>query len=125
MLTDKEKEIIDNCKVQDIINYLDVDDVLDNISLSDISEHYDLDDILDEYSYPSDIADYLDNKGFDFSDYVDGDENEDDNDDIDNYSEERLLVEFCHRLHPNRILTKEDIREITNDYIDYMINKCY
>lgn len=33
--------------------------------------HYDLDDILDEYRSDSDIAEYLDNKGYDFSRHID------------------------------------------------------
>ena len=79
--------------------------------------HYDLDDILDEYRSDSDIAEYLDNKGYDFSRYIDDEE--------DNYSETDLLVTLCRRLHPHGILTKEDMREIVNDYINDMINRSY
>ena len=82
--------------------------------------HYDLDDILDEYRSDSDIAEYLDNKGYDFSRHIDDEENE-----IDNYSETDLLVTLCRRLHPHGILTKEYMREIVNDYINDMINRSY
>ena len=137
-MTDKEREIIENCKISDILDikgkedildeipvhevlrHYDTDDILDGISVYDIAMHYDLDDILDEYRSDSDIAEYLDNKGYDFSSYIDDEENE-----IDNYSETDLLVTLCRRLHPHGILTKEDMREIVNDYINDMINCSY
>ena len=137
-MTDKEREIIENCEISDILDikgkedildeipvhevlrHYDTDDILDGISVCDIALHYDLDDILDEYRSDSDIAEYLDNKGYDFSSYIDDEENE-----IDNYSETDLLVTLCRRLHPYGILTKEDMREIVNDYINDMINCCY
>lgn len=130
-MTDKEKEIIENCEASDILNikgkedileeisvhdivqYYDADDILDEISVSDIALHYDLDDILDEYPSDSDIAEYLDNKGYGFSKH------------IDNCSETDLLVTLCRRLHPYGVLMKEDIREIVNDYINDMINRSY
>lgn len=137
-MTDKEKEIIENCEISDILDikgkenildnipvhevlrYYDTDDILDGISVYDIALHYDLDDILDEYRSDSDIAEYLDNKGYDFSTRVNVEENE-----IDSYSEMNLLVAFCRRLHPHGILMKEDIREIVNDYINDIINRSY
>ena len=137
-MTDKEREIIENCEISDILDikgkedildeipvhevlqHYDTDDILDGISVCDIAMHYDLDDILDEYRSDSDIAEYLDNKGYDFSSYIDDEENE-----IDNYSETDLLVTLCRRLHPYGILTKEDMREIVNDYINDMINRSY
>lgn len=137
-MTDKEREIIENCEISDILDikgkedildeipvhevlqHYDTDDILDGISVCDIAMHYDLDDILDEYRSDSDIAEYLDNKGYDFSSYIDDEENE-----IDNYSETDLLVTLCRRLHPYGILTKEDMREIVNDYINDMINCSY
>ena len=137
-MTDKEREIIENCEISDILDikgkedildeipvhevlrHYDTDDILDGISVCDIALHYDLDDILDEYRSDSDIAEYLDNKGYDFSSYIDDEENE-----TDNYSETDLLVTLCRRLHPYGILTKEDMREIVNDYINDMINRSY
>ena len=137
-MTDKEREIIEKCEISDILDikgkedildeipvhevlqHYDTDDILDGISVCDIAMHYDLDDILDEYRSDSDIAEYLDNKGYDFSSYIDDEENE-----IDNYSETDLLVTLCRRLHPYGILTKEDMREIVNDYINDMINCSY
>ena len=137
-MTDKEREIIENCEISDILDikgkedildeipvhevlqHYDTDDILDGISVCDIAMHYDLDDILDEYRSDSDIAEYLDNKGYDFSSYIDDEENE-----IDNYSETDLLVTLCRRLHPHRILMKEDIREIVNNYINNMTNCSY
>ena len=119
-MTDKEREIIEKCEISDILDIKGKDDILDGISVCDIALHYDLDDILDEYRSDSDIAEYLDNKGYDFSSYIDDEENE-----IDNYSETDLLVTLCRRLHPYGILTKEDMREIVNDYINDMINCCY
>ena len=137
-MTDKEREIIENCEISDILDikgkedildeipvhevlrHYDTDDILDGISVYDIALHYDLDDILDEYRSDSDIAEYLDNKGYDFSSYIDDEENE-----TDNYSETDLLVTLCRRLHPYGILTKEDMREIVNDYINDMINCSY
>ena len=137
-MTDKEREIIENCEISDILDikgkedildeipvhevlrHYDTDDILDGISVCDIALHYDLDDILDEYRSDSDIAEYLDNKGYDFSSYIDDEENE-----TDNYSETDLLVTLCRRLHPYGILTKEDMREIVNDYINDMINCSY
>ena len=134
-MTDKEREIIENCEISDILDikgkedildeipvhevlqHYDTDDILDGISVCDIAMHYDLDDILDEYRSDSDIAEYLDNKGYDFSSYIDDEE--------DNYSETDLLVTLCRRLHPHRILMKEDIREIVNNYINDMINCSY
>ena len=139
-MTDKEREIIENCEISDILDikgkedildeipvhevlrHYDTDDILDGISVCDIALHYDLDDILDEYRSDSDIAEYLDNKGYDFSRHIDDEENETE---IDNYSETDLLVALCRRLHPHRILMKEDIREIFNDYINDMINRSY
>ena len=137
-MTDKEREIIENCEISDILDikgkedildeipvhevlrHYDTDDILDGISVCDIALHYDLDDILDEYRSDSDIAEYLDNKGYDFSRHIDDEENE-----IDNYSETDLLITLCRRLHPHGILTKEDMREIVNDYINGMINCNY
>lgn len=137
-MTDKEREIIENCEISDILDikgkedildeipvhevlrHYDTDDILDGISVCDIALHYDLDDILDEYRSDSDIAEYLDNKGYDFSRHIDDEENE-----IDNYSETDLLITLCRRLHPHSILTKEDMREIVNDYINNMINCSY
>lgn len=137
-MTDKERKIIENCEISDILDikgkedilnemrvhevlqHYDTDDILDNISISDITLHYDLYDILDEYRSDSDIAEYLYNKGYDFSSYIDDEENE-----TDNYSETDLLVTLCRRLHPYGILTKEDMREIVNDYINDMINRSY
>lgn len=137
-MTDKEREIIENCEISDILDikgkedildeipvhevlrHYDTDDILDGISVCDIALHYDLDDILDEYRSDSDIAEYLDNKGYDFSSYIDDEENE-----TDNYSETDLLVTLCRRLHPHGILTKGDMREIVNDYINGMINCNY
>lgn len=137
-MTDKEREIIENCEISDILDikgkedildeipvhevlrHYDTDDILDGISVCDIALHYDLDDILDEYRSDSDIAEYLDNKGYDFSSYIDDEENE-----INNYSETDLLVTLCRRLHPHGILTKEDMREIVNDYINDMTNCSY
>lgn len=137
-MTDKEREIIEKCEISDILDikgkedildeipvhevlrHYDTDDILDGISVCDIALHYDLDDILDEYRSDSDIAEYLDNKGYDFSSYIDDEENE-----TDNYSETDLLVTLCRRLHPYGILTKEDMREIVNDYINDMINCSY
>ena len=134
-MTDKEREIIENCEASDILNikgkedildeipvhevlrHYDTDDILDGISVYDIARHYDLDDILDEYRSDSDIAEYLDNKGYDFSRHIDDEE--------DNYSETDLLVTLCRRLHPHGVLMKEDIREIVNDYINDMINRSY
>lgn len=122
-MTDKEREIIENCEISDILDikgkedildkipvhevlqHYDTDDILDGISVYDIAMHYDLDDILYEYRSDSDIDD---------------EENE-----IDNYSETDLLVTLCRRLHPHGILTKEDMREIVNDYINDMINRSY
>ena len=139
-MTDKEREIIENCEISDILDikgkedildkipvhevlqHYDTDDILDGISVYDIALHYDLDDILDEYRSDSDIAEYLDNKGYDFSRHIDDEENETE---IDNYSETDLLVTLCRRLHPHGILTKEDMREIVNDYINDMINRSY
>ena len=139
-MTDKEWEIIENCEVSDILDikgkedildeipvhevlrHYDTDDILDGISVYDIALHYDLDDILDEYRSDSDIAEYLDNKGYDFSRHIDDEENETE---IDNYSETDLLVALCRRLHPHGILMKEDIREIANDYTNDMINRSY
>ena len=84
-MTDKEREIIENCETSDILDikgkenildkipvhevlrHYDTDDILDGISVYDIALHYDLDDILDEYRSDSDIAEYLDNKGYDFT----------------------------------------------------------
>ena len=135
-MTDKEREIIENCGISDILDikgkedildeipvhevlrHYDTDDILDGISVCDIALHYDLDDILDEYRSDSDIAEYLDNKGYDFSSYIDDEE-------IDNYSETDLLVTLCRRLHPHGILTKEGMREIVNGYINDMINYSY
>lgn len=137
-MTDKEREIIENCEISDILDikgkedfldgipvhevlrHYDTDDILDGISVCDIALHYDLDDILDEYRSDSDIAEYLDNKGYDFSSYIDDEENE-----TDNYSETDLLITLCRRLHPHGILTKEDMREIVNYYINGMINCNY
>ena len=137
-MTDKEREIIEKCEISDILDikgkedildeipvhevlrHYDTDDILDGISVCDIALHYDLDDILDEYRSDSDIAEYLDNKGYDFSRHIDNEEY-----DIDNYSETDLLVTLCRRLHPYGILTKEDMREIVNDYINDMINCSY
>ena len=134
-MTDKEREIIENCGISDILDikgkedildeipvhevlrHYDTDDILDGISVYDIAMHYDLDDILDEYRSDSDIAEYLDNKGYDFSRHIDDEE--------DNYSETDLWVTLCRRLHPHGILTKEDMREIVNDYINDMINRSY
>lgn len=70
----------------------------------------------------TDIAEYLDNKGYDFSRHIDYEEEEDE---IDNNSETDLLVTLCRRLHPHGVLMKEDIREIVNDYINDMINCSY
>ncbi len=122
MLTDKEKEIIDKCKIEDIVEYIGTDMILSEITPSEVVEYYDLDDILDEYSFESDIADYLADKGFDFSRYIETDE---EIQELDDDSEDELLIKFCRRLHPRRVLMKEDIREIVNDYINDMINKCY
>ena len=119
-MTDKEREIIENCRISDILDIKGEEDFLDEIPVHQIVQHYDLEDILDEYSFDYDIAEYLDNKGYDFSRYVEVEENE-----IDDYSETDLLIEFCRRLHPEGILMKEDIREIINNYIDGMINKIY
>ena len=139
-MTDKEREIIENCEISDILDikgkedildeipvhevlrHYDTDDILDGISVYDIAMHYDLDDILDEYRSDSDIAEYLDNKGYDFSRHIDNQENETE---TDNYSETDLLVTLCRRLHPHGILTKEAMREIVNDYINDMINRSY
>ena len=126
-MTDKEREIIENCEISDILDikgkedildeipvhevlqHYDTDDILDGISVYDIAMHYDLDDILDEYRSDSD-----------FSRHIDDEENE-----IDNYSETDLLVTLCRRLHPHGILTKEGMREIVNDYINDIINRSY
>lgn len=139
-MTDKEREIIENCEISDILDikgkedildeipvrevlrHYDTDDILDGISVYDIALHYDLDDILGEYRSDSDIAEYLDNKGYDFSRHIDDEENETE---TDNYSETDLLVTLCRRLHPHGVLMKEDIREIVNDYINDMINRSY
>lgn len=121
-MTDKEREIIEKCEISDILDIKGKEDILDGISVHDIALHYDLDDILDEYRSDSDIAEYLDNKGYDFSRHIDDDENETE---IDNYSETDLLVTLCRRLHPYGVLMKEDIREIVNDYINDMINRSY
>ena len=119
-MTDKEREIIEKCEISDILDIKGKEDILDGISVHDIALHYDLDDILDEYRSDSDIAEYLDNKGYDFSRHIDDEENE-----IDNYSETDLLVTLCRRLHLHGILTKEGMREIINDYINNMINRSY
>ena len=119
-MTDKEREIIEKCEISDILDIKGKEDILDGISVYDIAMHYDLDDILDEYRSDFDIAEYLDNKGYDFSRHIDDEENE-----IDNYSETDLLVTLCRRLHPHGILTKEGMREIVNDYINDMINCSY
>ena len=119
-MTDKEREIIENCETSDILDIKGKEDILDGISVHDIALHYDLDDILDEYRSDSDIAEYLDNKGYDFSRHIDNEEY-----DIDKYSETDLLVTLCRRLHPHGVLMKEDIREIVNDYINDMINRSY
>ena len=116
-MTDKEREIIEKCEISDILDIKGKEDILDGISVHDIALHYDLDDILDEYRSDSDIAEYLDNKGYDFSRHIDDEE--------DNYSETDLWVTLCRRLHPHGILTKEDMREIVNDYINDMINRSY
>ena len=121
-MTDKEREIIEKCEISDILDIKGKEDILDGISVHDIALHYDLDDILDEYRSDSDIAEYLDNKGYDFSRHIDDEENETE---IDNYSETDLLVTLCRRLHPHRILMKEDIREIVNNYINDMTNCSY
>ena len=118
-MTDKEREIIENCKISDILDIKGKEDILDEITVHEVLRHYDTDDILDGISV-CDIAEYLDNKGYDFSSYIDDEENE-----IDNYSETDLLVTLCRRLHPHGILTKEDMREIVNDYINDMINCSY
>lgn len=124
MLTDKEKEIIGKCKIiEDIVEYIGTDEILSKITPSEVVEYYDLDDILDECSFETDIADYLADKGFDFSRYIESDE--EDVQELDDYSEDELLIKFCRRLYPRRVLMKEDIREIANDYINDMVNKCY
>lgn len=133
-MTDKEREIIEKCEISDILDikgkedildeipvhevlrHYDTDDILDGISVYDIALHYDLDDILDEYRSDSDIAEYLDNKGYDFSRHIDYEEDE---------TETDLLVTLCRKLHPHGVLMKEDIREIVNDYINDMINRSY
>ena len=119
-MTDKEREIIENCETSDILDIKGKENLLDEITVHDIALHYDLDDILDEYRSDSYIAEYLDNKGYDFSRHIDNEEY-----DIDNYSETDLLVTLCRRLHPHGILTKEYMREIVNDYINDMINRSY
>ena len=119
-MTDKKREIIENCEISDILDIKGKKNLLDEIPVHDIALHYDLDDILDEYRSDSDIAEYLDNKGYDFSRHIDNEEY-----DIDKYSETDLLVTLCRRLHPHGVLMKEDIREIVNDYINDMINRSY
>lgn len=119
-MTDKEREIIENCEISDILDIKGKENLLAEIPVYDIAWHYDLDDILDEYCSDSDIAEYLDNKGYDFSRHIVNGE-----DDIDKYSETDLLVTLCRRLHPHGVLMKEDIREIVNDYINDMINRSY
>lgn len=120
-MTDKEREIIESCEISDILDIKGKEDFLDEIPVHEMLRHYDTDDILDGISV-YDIAEYLDNKGYDFSRHIDDDENETE---IDNYSETDLLVTLCRRLHPHGILMKEDIREIVNDYINDMINRSY
>lgn len=119
-LTEKQEKILDECKVSDIIDYIGEDEILNNFTTLDISLHYDLDEILDEYQSNSEIADYLEDKGYDFSSHIEVEEN-----DIEEMNDENLLVEFCRRYYPYGCLMKEDIREIINNYIDDMTNKCY
>lgn len=121
-MTDKEKNILDSLDldIEDIIYHYGIDNILDEINTFDIALHYDLDDILDEYRSNNDIAEYLDSQGFDFTPYIE------EEDKIDTTSEDGLLVEFCRRLHPYGVLTKNDIKEIINDYLDTMfIDKIY
>lgn len=121
-MTDKEREIIENCEISDILDIKGKENLLDEIPVHDIALHYDLDDILDEYRSDSDIAEYLDNKGYDFSRHIDYEEDETE---IDNNFETDLLVTLCRKLHPHGVLMKEDIREIVKDYINNMINRSY
>ncbi len=119
-MTDKEREIIENCEISDILNIKDIDDILSEIPVTNIALHYDLGDILDEYRSDYDIAEYLNNKSYDFSNNIQVEENT-----IDDYDDTRLLVEFCRRHKPYGILSTDDLKSIINEYIDNLSKRCY
>lgn len=125
-MTDKEKEFLKSLDVREVIEAIGVDEILEKVPVSDILSNYELDDILDGCSFPTEIADFLKDNGFDFNEFLGKDTSSEDEEEDDGYmSDEELLVEFCRRYKPRGVLTKDDMKEIINSHIDDMVNKCF
>lgn len=107
------KEFIEENGVSAIVNEMELSDILDEFTTEDILWEFDDDE----------IARYLDKHHYDFSKYVDDDE-DDDRHSLDEYSEIELFKEFARRYKCSSFITKDDLKERICEFIDDIPNFC-
>lgn len=127
-LNEKISEFIDEVGVSKVLENIDIDDIVDlcneydlieEIGVDKMTSHFLVDSVLDEYDN-DEIASYLADNDYDFTDFVDSDRLGE------KLSDEELLILFCRRKNPRGILDKQRIKEIVNDYIDNDLqNQCF
>lgn len=92
--------------------------IVDAIGLDRVLEHYTNVDILSELD-EDDIVVYLERHNYDFSQFVDINNDEDENGfTLDDFSDKELLYEICKRHTIKGFVDNNEMRTIINDIID-------
>lgn len=102
-------------ELKEFIEEFGVDAIVKEIGLDKVLEKYTSDDIMWKLD-DDDMAEYLADHLYDFSKYVEKDD--DDKELIDYYSDKELLYELCKRHSCRNYFTKEDIKEKINEILD-------
>lgn len=100
-------------EIQDFIEKFGISAIVKEIGLSNILDEFTSDEVMWELD-DDDMADYLADHRYDFSKFV---EKEDDYS-IDDYSDKELLYELCKRHSCRNYFTKEDVKEKINEILD-------
>lgn len=116
----KQEEI--NKNVEDFIDKFGVSEIIKHIDLSDILDNFTNEEIMDELD-EDEMASYLDRHCYDFSEYVDDDIEDDDDEII--HSPVYCLHLLRQSLSSRPVLTKDDLRNVINEYIDSLPNICF
>lgn len=129
MLTEKEKTLLgmgllEDCCVQDVIDYFGPDMILDKMDDEDIAERVDVgvlrliddDTLIDSVSNSDNMLDsipmgqieeYLTDKGYKMVDMLESDD------------VLKKIGEICRELQPNGYIGKEEAKKLLSDYLDF------
>lgn len=127
---EKEMEFRKECYnqqecIEDFIEEHGVSAIVKEMELSDILDNFTSDEIMWELD-EDEMARYLDDHNYDFSEYIDDEEEDEESEEIglSKYSINYLLQLIGNKLSSRNFLTKEDLKERICNYIDDLPNTC-